>query len=209
MNCSNCGLEASGNFCANCGAALVSDLVQSSSSGWEATPFFNVLIKNSEVRNLLAFFTAQSRKKMTGMEILRHYDRILRPMTGGVPLQVIATLVVPVYAKMGIKTGKSLTFSLPSPIGKTIVAALCYFARQGWAVDHVEQGADGCLIEATVPSDFLAWEGTMIAGISGDAETTNLDAGITIRGQLYDWGKSKRALQQFQTQILAISKQIS
>ena len=210
MFCSNCGKKVSGNFCSTCGASLDALVSHECStiSGWENTHSFSQLIQSSKVRNLLEFYASQSRKNMSASEILNKYDQLLGPITGGVPLELISTLIVPLYSKIGVKMGKNLQFSLDMPVGKVIVSSLCSMALQGWVVEKVDQGKDGCIIEGVVPSDLFSWEGKFVGGIFGDESASQINAGITIKGQLYDWGKSKRALKKYRTHLMHISNQI-
>jgi len=44
-------------------------------------------------------------------------------------------------------------------------------------------------------SSILSWEGNMIVTLERQSEGTLLKATITVPGQAFDWGRSKRVLQ--------------
>jgi hypothetical protein len=72
----------------------------------------------------------------------------------GVSLQEIAQVVVPIYQKIGIKTGKSYTQQFPMTASETIVKVLCSLAKNGYALQTVEQGSNGLLLLAKLGSDI-------------------------------------------------------
>jgi len=80
------------------------------------------------------------------------------------------------------------------PPGKTIVNLLCLFAESGQKVINVEQAEDGCMIEAAIPSDIFSWEGTVLVVVQHHHKGTLVEATTTIKGQMYDFGKSERYL---------------
>jgi hypothetical protein len=97
---------------------------------------------------------------------------------------------------MGINTGKSRRQVLARPAGTTVVAALCSLARHGRALQQVHQGEDGCVLEATLPSDLWSFGSDLVISIKRVPGGTEVEAATNILGQLFDWGKSKRCLNQ-------------
>jgi hypothetical protein len=110
-------------------------------------------------------------------------------------MTTIANAASELSQAIGIKTGKTRSQTLPIPPGKAIVAALCSLAGSGQEIRHVEQFADGCLLEASIPSDMWSFEGTLYLRIRGSGHESHVDATTKI-DQLYDWGKSTRFLDQ-------------
>ncbi len=200
MFCVNCGLKLGGRFCAGCGtpaggAALVvaepQELIPI--GDWRHEVRYAVLLRFPEVRERLAD-VPESAKTMTGEEWMELYDKSFKPFTG-VSVQTIAKIAAPIYAKMGIKTGKKRTRVFDAPPGQIIVDVLCALARNGLPLVKVHQGESGCVIEAKLPSDLWALEGQVVVTVEGTGTETNVEAATNIPGQLFDWGKSTRCLE--------------
>lgn len=194
MFCSNCGTEASGNFCSKCGAPLKDAPASPSAvvTDWSQEVRYDQLIRIPEVRDVVGRHAAMARKNLSGEDVLGLFDKVL-PL--GVSLEKLGAVVQPIYAQLGMKTGKERSESLSSPPGTVIVAALCSLARNGQALQQVRQFEDGCLLEASLPSDIWSWQGVLYVGIRKDADGTRVEAATSINGQWFDWGKSKRCLE--------------
>jgi hypothetical protein len=72
-------------------------------------------------------------------------------------------------------------------------------------VGAVHQGADGVMIEASLPSSALALKSTLVTTIARSASGTSLQAAAASKGQLYDWGRSKRTLQTLFEDVAALA----
>jgi len=196
MYCSQCGAKASGNFCSQCGARLTApEATPLPTQGWKDEVRYQVLLQFPEVRMRIERHAAQARKGLTGEQFLELCDKAFIPLTD-VSLSKVASLVVPIYTRLGIGTGKSQRKVLAAPIGLILVAALCSLARYGRSLKQVHQGQDGCVLEAVLPSDMWSWEGELIVSIQRDRAGTLVEAATQIPGQFFDWGKSKQCLTQ-------------
>jgi len=194
MFCSNCGTEVSGNFCWKCGAPLkdVSASPPAVNQDWSQEVRYEHLIRIPEVRDVVSRHAAMARKSLSGEEFLAFSDKVI-PLV--VSLEKLGAVVQPLYAQLGIKTGKEHSETLSSPPGTVIVSALCSLARHGQILQQVRQFEDGCLLEATLPSDMWSWEGTLYVSVRKAGTGTRVDGATNIKGQLFDWGKSKRCLE--------------
>ncbi len=204
MYCTNCGTQGSGNFCGACGTRLADASVPfvkpvpeilPANDDWHHEVRYAVLLHFPAVRDRLAA-VPEAAKKMTGEAWLGLYDKAIGPLTGSpVSLQTVAKIAAPIYAKLGVKTGKSRAATVARPTGLAIVDVLCALARHGLPLDKVHQGDAGCVIEAKLPSDLFALEGQVVVTVERrDARTTHVEAATTIPGQWFDWGKSTRCL---------------
>jgi hypothetical protein len=106
----------------------------------------------------------------------------------------IASIVAPIYAQMGVKTGKKRRDTIDQPIGRMIVAVLCGLAENGLTLREVHQGDTGCVVEANLPSDLFALKGQLVVTIERTNSGTSIEAVTNIPGQWFDWGKSTRCL---------------
>jgi hypothetical protein len=199
MYCTNCGVQGNGNFCAACGtrhagAADGTALEVTRAGEWQDEVRYSVLIRCAAVRDRIAKNSALAGKSMTGEEWLALCDKAFNPLYG-VSLKTVATIAAPIYAKMGVKTGKVRTDVLTQPPGRGIVGVLCAFARNGLPLGEVHQCERGCVLEAKLPSDLWAlMDGQLVVTVERVGVVTMVDAATTIPGQLYDWGKSTRCL---------------
>jgi hypothetical protein len=199
MYCTNCGIKGAGNFCAACGTRLLAiaegllpEVIPV--TNWEHELRYDALLQFPEVRNRLAKCASAASKKMTGEEWLGLYDQAFKPLTG-VSMTTVAKIVAPLYAKIGMKTGKTRSELVNEPSGRMIVNALCALAEAGLPLVEVHQGDSGVVIEAKLPSDLWAFEGQLVITIERIGANTKIEAATNIPGQWFDWGKSTRCLE--------------
>jgi hypothetical protein len=196
MYCINCGLKLGGKFCAGCGtqAALPGNARDLLPLGdWQHEVRYAVLLRFPEVRARLAE-VPEAAKSLSAEEWMELGEKVFKPL-GGVSVKTVTSIVVPLYAKLGIKTGKTQSEVRADPPGQVIVDVLCALARHGMPLDKVHQGDAGCVFEAKLPSDFWSFEGKVVISIERIGAKTKVEAATVIPGQLYDWGKSARCLE--------------
>jgi hypothetical protein len=200
--CPQCGSEASGNNCWKCGAALAKPAPSEGASGagaqdvddWENEVRYEVLIQRPEVREMLARQAAAAPKRASAEDFLAGADKWLKPQ---VPLGIIAEIVQPLYARLGVGTGKSRREHVALPPGRVLVNVMATLARHGYHPKTVQQAHDGCTIEAILPSDIWSFEGSLLVTVQRAAEGSEVEAAAAIKGQLFDWGKSRAILDEF------------
>lgn len=217
MYCSECGTKGTGKFCTGCGNRLaaadgsgtaVAD--RGAANGgelnydpsvvlaidWSELVDYEQLMSIPAVRDRIARAAAQSKKRMTGEEILDLYGKALGKLAGvPLPMSAIAGFAQSAYAKLGVKTGKSQATILAIPPGETLVRLLCSLAKEGRSLRDVQQLADGCIVKAALPSDLFALEGDLVVAVVRQGRATRVEAHTDIPGQMFDWGKSTRCLE--------------
>jgi len=206
MFCSQCGTEATGNFCWKCGARLAhpgsteegSPKPDDARIDWAQEIHYEIIARQAEVRQLLARAAAVAKKRMTGEEFLAAIDKIAK---FAVPLATLAEIAQPLTVRLGLGTGKSRSESFNLPPGRVIVGALCSMARHDQTLRGVEQGPDGCMLKAALPSDMWSLEGDLFVTIRRAESATRVEAATKVRGQLFDWGKSKAVLEDLFSEI--------
>jgi hypothetical protein len=197
MFCTNCGEKATGRFCALCGTPVEPSSPSASAAGldWQDEYRYQVLIHFPEVRDLIARHAPPSTKGLTGEDFLKICDAFTKPLTGlPIPISKLTSVVVPIYARLGIQTGSSRKEVVPAPIGKMLVAGVCSLARRGRPLKEVHQGENGCVFEASLPAGWRSYEGQIVLTIERQHEGTLVDATAKIPGQKYDWGASKKCV---------------
>lgn len=203
MFCSECGARAAGKFCSHCGHSLLVIAEQTAEHNtsavvdWPASIDYEAIIGVPAVRDRIARSAAQSKKRMTGEDILDLYGKALGKLSGApvaLPMTAVAHFAQSLHAKLGIKTGKSRSATLMSPPGEVLVTILCDLAREGRALRDVQQASDGCTLVAALPSDLFSLEGDLVISVSRHLAGTHVEARTDIQGQMFDWGKSTRCL---------------
>lgn len=202
MFCSECGVEASGKFCFNCGSPLQVATAKLPplpvGFDWENDARYENIVRVDKVRAVVAGHAAGASKGLSGEALLAICDKIV---SSPVSFEGIASVVQPLYAKWGVRTGKDRTATIDAPIGRAIARALCSLAKQGQAIEGVEQGEDGCLLTAELPSSVTSFQGELKISLRRADGGTHVAAATNIPGQVYDWGKSQRCLAQLFTDL--------
>lgn len=202
MFCHQCGAKAHGAYCSHCGMKIMPaegepqplpQVHDADDDGWVNEVRYELLLKHSNVRIAIEKHASQCRKCMSAEDFLGLCDKAFSPIPG-VSLTKLAAIAQPLFADLGVKTGKTRTESFKAPPGKIIVAVLCSLARHGQTLHNVEQAEDGCLFRASLPSDLWSFKGELLVTVQRQVPSTLVEAATIIRGQLYDWGKSKRAM---------------
>jgi hypothetical protein len=162
-------------------------------SVWRETIDYDRLIAEAEVRNLVSRYAARNTGNVSAEAILQAYDQVA-PLVGGIKLEKLAAVVVPLLAKWGVGTGKTRSQLLPLPPGHVLAAAICSLSYRGRELQSVEQAADGVMLVAKLPSDLWTFEGSIAIGITNWHTCTEVQVTTKIGGQMFDWGKSNRSM---------------
>lgn len=193
MFCTNCGAKISGKFCSECGEPVtVPDTPESQpTTDWTQEFNYEKLVILPKVKEMIAKHSSMSKKTVSGEEFLAIADKII-PLP--ISLEKLTSVAQPISARLGIKTGKERSQNLSIPIGTAIVSALCSLARHGQVLQQVHQFEDGCLLESSLPSDMWSFAGTLYVTLRKTQSGTSVDCATHIEGQLFDWGKSNRCI---------------
>lgn len=203
MFCSQCGAKVQGKFCSQCGYRLESqdgilelqekDLL-SNAMAWEQDWRYENIMRVEDVRSAIAHQAANATKGVSGEAFLALYDKIV---SSPIPLERLAAIIQPLYESWGIRTGKQRSEELESPIGRTIAQTFCSLARRCQTFLSAQQHPTGCVLHAELPSSMCALKGKLMVSLVGVGTRTRVSAATDIPGQMYDWGKSNRCLDQF------------
>lgn len=197
MFCSNCGAKAHGNFCSQCGCALQFGEASANSAtqeNWENDSQVENILRVPEVRTAIAQNASNAVKGVSAEAIFALYDKII---ASPIPMERIANVIQPLYDSWGIRVGKERVELLHLPIGRVIAKTLCSFAKHNQSFQTAHQIEHGCLLIAELPSSFCSLKGKLQVKLILQGDRTRVEASTIIPGQVYDWGKSNRCLEQF------------
>ncbi len=211
MYCSNCGEKATGKYCSHCGSRIEVPEAPSTPNtaippvdlaadvpdpDWDGEVDYATLLQFRDVRERIARATAEAKKGVTAEEIVGWYEKAMAAIGGpALPYSKVMTLATPILDRIGFHTGKERTAVLPHPVARVLVAALCSLARNGQTLKQVHQAEDGCVLEASIPSNVWTMESELVVTFHRQLDHTEVSARTKVPGQLYDWGKSQKWLQ--------------
>jgi hypothetical protein len=188
MYCPNCGAEAGGKFCAHCGKPLTA-VGATQNDDWTSDPSYRSLVSRPVIRDLIKEAGRGAKSAMSEEEFINKF------LFHGAPIaEPVLEFALPFLERLGLKTGKSGSREFDLPIGRTIVATLCALASRDHRLRGATQADTGCVIEATLPSDFWSPQGRLKISIVPTGTGSTVAVETHIPGQLFDAGKSRRAI---------------
>ncbi len=210
MYCHNCGAKAIGKYCTQCGAAIVASPQAMAEPEMQRLPWreetdLYQLMQREKIRTFIGQYAAQARKRMSSGEFLALFDKVtaIAPIPN-ISLQQMSEVLVPFLQRWGISTGKTATKLVSKPAQEVLIACLCALAKNGYTLDKAEQVSNGLILHAQLPSDMWTWGGDIVLAIEAVSGQTNLSIAVNVKGQLYDWGKSKAVINRIYEDVEAI-----
>lgn len=201
MFCSQCGVNASGKFCYQCGSPLqapnlalhaeVAETPANREVDWDSEVCYETIIRVDAVRLAISKNASAAPKGLSGEAILELYDKFV---TSPIPLESLASIVQPLYDSWGIHTGKERIAVIEVPIGRAIARSLCSLAKHGQTLQSAEQSESACFLSAELPSSVCSLKGKLTVSVMKRGQFSQIEASTNIPGQMYDWGKSQRCL---------------
>jgi hypothetical protein len=162
---------------------------------WDQEWRYEELLKVPEVRRIIERHASMARTAISAEQFSKFADKVLQ---NPIPSDKFAAFAQPIFGSFGIRTGKDRTTVVDAPIGRVMLRVLCSLARHGQSLRGVQQGPDGCSFTAVLPSDPMSLEGEVSVIVRRrETRSSELTAAMKITGQLYDWGKCRRALDAF------------
>lgn len=93
-----------------------------------------------------------------------------------------------------IATGKQRRRELEHPYGYVALGVLTFLAQRSMRATSIAETDGECLIEAVLPRNLLTVQGEFVVRLHAAGERVDVDAAVTVPGQLYDWGRANRTL---------------
>ncbi|WP_298427390.1 hypothetical protein [uncultured Kordia sp.] len=193
--CPACKEEIKGKYCSECGTKGLhkSEIDGLIVKNWWEEKDLKRVVENSEVQDVIKHYLAQSKKSISADDFLHKMDTIFSPLTG-VSLKKVAEVSLPIYKRLGVKTGKSKTVHYTDVIQKMLLKILCSLAKNNYPLIEAKQAVNGMILIGEIPSDMKTFGGEVVVSLKENEEEIEVRVDAKIKGQLFDWGKSKSVI---------------
>jgi len=129
---------------------------------------------------------------VTGDDILAILEAV---SPSKISLSKLTHAMVPVMDKLGFRTSQQSQAVWQAEPGRVMLAFLCVLAWKSLTVDEVQQTSDQCVLVAKLPLGVITNPGKLLARLETKSGWVRASLAVTISGQWYDWGKSKRLIE--------------
>ncbi|WP_331767610.1 hypothetical protein [Embleya sp. NBC_00896] len=163
---------------------------------WRMEYRYDVLMSYPHARARLEQAAAQG-KGMSVNEFLGKAGDVRDLLSGsldGIEQRVSHALGAALGKALGFEIRRVHTVPYPHPVGIALLGVSCAMAEAGFPLKRVVQGTDGCLLEAKLPKNWATNHGSVVCAVAGDAQQAQVQSGVQVPGQLYDWGRGNRVL---------------
>ena len=203
MYCHNCGFETENESCPKCGTSIVKSDSKIITS-WRKETDLKKVAKHPDVLDQIHEFSKLSNERINSQYLLDKFDLVFGTFTGA-STNLIIEIATPIYAKLGVKTGKKSELTLDIPINEVFVKLLCAIsANKKLEFNEFHQAIDGLLIICKVKPDLLSYKGDLLITLKEKNHEVIAEFNLVIKGQLYDFGKSKRIIAKILTDLKSI-----
>ncbi len=225
MYCVHCGASGAIAFCATCGKrqptasdnestthsdpvetiidAMLVDVDQhDAGADWVDSLDYELVLRQDCVRQRLAAAGRDAPAGLTSDDLLSIFDAV-SPI--GISLGKLNEALLPIYDKMGLKVQRTAMVLFAAPAGRVLAAALSAMASLSLEIKEVRQQPDACACIAKIPSGLMTQKGELMISIQR-GEHIEVRVGSKIAGQLYDWGRSTRLIDQL---IVEVSRDLN
>ncbi len=160
---------------------------------WTMSLHYEHVLAVPEARQRIAAASTGTAAGVTAEDLLKIFDAV-SPI--GISMEKLSGALIPIADKMGIKMQQAASAIFPAPPGRVLLATLCVLATRGMELLDAKQLPEACALVAKIPSGLYTNPGQLnvVLRIANTGVLMQLEARIA--GQYYDWGKSKRMINQ-------------
>jgi hypothetical protein len=199
MYCVHCGADGAAAFCRQCGksqdadAPIVASLPPARPNAWTNQLQYRALLEYDEPRARIRAASKRAKTGISGEDVLAVLDAVI---PSPIALSKVTHVMVPIVDRLGIRTKNELQAVWQAQPGRVLLGFVCSLATKSLSVTDVEQEAAECTLSANVPLGIFTNPGVVNAKFETQSGWVRGTFRITIAGQWYDWGKSKRLLEE-------------
>lgn len=199
MYCVHCGADGAAAYCRQCGKSqdadtpIVASLSPARPDAWSQQLQYRPLLEYDEPRARIRAASKQAKRGVSGDDVLAVLDAVI---PSPIALSKVTHVMVPIVDRLGIRTQNELQAVWQAEPGRVLLGFVCSLATKSLDVSDVEQAAAECTLSAKLPLGILTNPGMVTAKFETHSGWVRGSFLITIAGQWYDWGKSKRLLEE-------------
>jgi hypothetical protein len=209
MYCVQCGAGGAARFCRECGKSQSLDIQDGSTvfvepntavskasltDDWAQGLDYHRLLEFDEPRKRLVAASKRSKSGVTGDDVLAIFEAV---SPSKISWSKLTHAIVPFVDKLGIRTSNRTQADWQAPAGRVLLAYLCTLASHSLEVTEVQQEEDSCILSAKIPLGIITNSGKVTTKLETQSGWVRATMVVTISGQFYDWGRSKRLLEDF------------
>lgn len=190
MYCHKCGEKTNKEICKNCGTKIVKEdsiIIEH----WKNEVDYKKIIRHPDILDLVANYSKKSKNKLSGEELINKFDLVFGT-AAGLSIGFLAEILVPIYSRLGIKTGKSDSIKLNKSIQEVFVRTMCSLVKNNHPIEEFHKAKDGLILIGKIKSDLRSFGGKVLIELRDNNDFIDTKIQTVIKGQLYDWGKSKQ-----------------
>ncbi|MFC0877858.1 hypothetical protein ACE01N_14765 [Saccharicrinis sp. FJH2] len=171
---------------------------------WRKENDFEKVAKHPDVLELISNHAGFSNSKINSGYLIDKFDLVFGTFTGISP-NFIMEIALPIYRKLGLRTGKKDKIIFDESVNDVFVKVLCAVsANKKLEFKEFHQAQDGLLIISKIKSDFLSSEGNLTIELQQTDNGVIVNINAMVKGQLYDYGKCKRIVSKVLTDLKTI-----
>ncbi len=169
-----------------------------SDQAWTRDLDYQAVLATQFARDRLAAAAWGITPGLTADDLLGIFDAV-SPV--GVSLQKLNGALLPIYDKIGIKTLRWARGSFTAAPGRVLLSLLCALAKNSLEVTDVHQASMQCGLTVKIPSSLYTNQGELLVLLRQEADEVLVEIRTRIFGQYFDWGKSKRLIDELFVRI--------
>ena len=173
--CTSCKEKIVGKYCSECGAQGVdgNKLDGLVAINWREEKDLTRLIENKEVQVFIKRFLDNTKNSISAEEFFERVDLLFSPLTG-FSIKKLTEVAVPIYKKMGVKTGKSKIDLFDFTPQEVLIKILCSLAKHKYPLKEINEASDGLILIAEIPSSMKTFGGEIIITLGNEEGKTRV-----------------------------------
>ena len=176
----------------------------SADADWSHEIRYHVLLRQPEVRALIAHHAALAGKPMTVEKLIAGGVEMMDMGHGG-DIAALAGILTWRLGRRMTARPKTRTEAIPFSPAHVMVALLCSLAQHGHRLLRTQQADDGCLFDAALRRSIFSGGGDLSVIVRRSDTGSAVEARIRIRGRQIDWNnKGRRLLNQLFADLRSI-----
>lgn len=164
---------------------------------WHSSHEYRRVMYEDDVVQMVRRFDGSGVSSMTAEEAMKAQAPLLKVLGNPIPPAIMGELGMrsaEFWSNRGLNKeyGEEVVYDIP--IGLVIAGTLCAFASRGHMIERCEQASDGCALVARMRSSMFSNGGEVMVAIEEIDDLTHVQFAATAKGQVFDFGQTKRSV---------------